>query len=445
MKAVILCGGSGKRLWPLSRTTFPKQFIKFDNRVSLFQQTLLRLAPIVSGFIIAAHHAYRGLIDEQTGELPADVRSVPVTLLLEPVSRNTAAPIALAASLAEPEETLLVTPSDHFIGDDTVFRADCDRARRLAENGALVVFGISPRYPETGFGYIETRDSRVTGFKEKPDLPLAETYAADGRHYWNCGIFCFTRNVFESELQAHAPDLDAALSPLRDSLSPTHAVILPEKKFGALPAVSIDFALFEKTRNLALVPAGFDWSDIGSFDSLADIQSGGAPSFIPGGPVYSLGGGKNLVLNQAQLVALIDVDKLIVVNTQDALLICRRGSSQKIKEFVDTHAERLTRQIESGPVRAEPWGVCLVLGDTAAFTLSRFTVRAGARLDDRPPPGKSGFLIGESGEASVYLDGAEARLRTRESLPLIPDKPYAIENNTGKPITLLQLVMGTKP
>ncbi|HEX8193525.1 MAG TPA: sugar phosphate nucleotidyltransferase [Allosphingosinicella sp.] len=323
---VILSGGSGTRLWPLSRADRLKQFLTLSGEHSLIQQTALRVADPA---LFAAPMVVAGAA--QGPEIEAQLAAAGVAharLVLEPAARNTAPAIALAAFAAAPDDLLLVLPSDHFIADPVGFCAHVAAARPAAEEGWLVTFGMTPDRPETGYGYIRPGDpiggglSRVEAFVEKPDRAAAEAWLAAGSHLWNSGIFLFRASAFLDALAAHAPDIHAAAS-AGDAVS-----------FAAAPKLSIDVAVMEKHGRVAVRPAAFGWSDVGSWESLHAILPHDAAGNAVAGDVVTLDVSNCLIRSDGPVIAAIGVSDLVIVATERAILIVPRDQSQRAQEAI---------------------------------------------------------------------------------------------------------------
>ena len=361
---VILAGGSGTRLWPASRRDFPKQFLNFGGELSLFQQTLKRALylRVTGSILVVSHHSQVEEISRQSSQIledkearPADVP--PVLLLAEPEGKNTAPAIAFACSvisrMAGEKSSLLVLAADHLIEPLSAFKADVEKAALLAEAGYLVTFGIPSERPETGYGYLERGGKLFTGFlvrrfKEKPDQAAAQQFLSQGGHFWNSGMFVFKAGPFFEELMACSPEIAA---PFLKGFKGTGQIAVDRGKgiqvysteaplpavYREIPAVSVDFALMEKSSKCAMVEATFGWSDVGSWDEAARLF-GGAEHSGKGdkggkGRVFSIESRDNYVLTDIP-VALAGVSDLIVVVKNGTLLICRRGESQLVKEVV---------------------------------------------------------------------------------------------------------------
>ena len=268
MTNIILCGGSGTRLWPLSRTLMPKQFVKLFKDESLFQKTVERNQQTCNTqFIVSNAEQYFLAIDqiEEHNQDHSKTNIKNTKFLLEPVGRNTAPAIALACLVLDPEEIILVTPSDHLIKDETAYLEAVRKAKVLAKNNNLVTFGITPQYPETGFGYIEAKGEDVLSFKEKPDAVTAQAYLDAGNYYWNSGMFCFKAGIFLEELQKHSPAIYEASKAAFENKPPitNHQLRITHEFMSAIPEESIDYAVMEKSNKVKVIPSNIDWSDLG--------------------------------------------------------------------------------------------------------------------------------------------------------------------------------------
>lgn len=344
---IILCGGAGTRLWPLSRKALPKQFAALLPGGSLFQGAVRRALALGSRVMVAANEGQSSIAAEQLAAL--GVREY--GSMVEPVGRNTAPAIALACMALEPGEVVLVAPSDHLIRGLPEYLAAAARGTELAMQGRIVTFGIAPAYAETGYGYIEADGEAVRSFKEKPDAETAARYAASGRYYWNSGMFCFAAGTFLSELERHAPEVYAACKAAYER-APEKAPLRPAAEdMAAIPSISVDYAVMEKSDRVSCVPcpAAMGWSDLGSYDALygelrprsGDNASVEGQSSATGGspePVLVASNG-NLVYSSGRRVVLVGVEDLVVVDTPDALLVAKRGDTQRVKDAVEALKE----------------------------------------------------------------------------------------------------------
>ncbi len=336
---VILSGGSGTRLWPLSRTGRPKQLLSLTDTETMLQLTARRANDPVrfGGPVVVANAAHADEIDRQLNEIGAR----PEVLILEPVARNTAPAIALAALALAPDTLMLVMPSDHVIADVDAFRDAIDAALPLANDGWLVTFGIAPQAPDTGYGYIRTGEPltdgvlRVDRFVEKPDRATAEGYLAEGRYFWNGGIFLFRADAYLAALQAHAPGIVDASRASFDAGRREGARLYPDAvAFGASPSDSIEYAVMEKAVRVAVAPVDMGWSDVGSWDALHDLAEKDSAGNSKSGEIVAIDTKDCLFRSSGPLVAAVGVSDLIVIATGDAVLIMPRGSSQEVKRAI---------------------------------------------------------------------------------------------------------------
>ncbi|WP_184071718.1 mannose-1-phosphate guanylyltransferase/mannose-6-phosphate isomerase [Sphingosinicella soli] len=337
---VILSGGAGTRLWPLSRSASPKQLLRLLGAETLIQSTARRAGP-ESGFaapLIVAGEAHLAQIEAQLAEIGVSPRAI----VLEPAGRNTAPAVALAALMLAEDELMLVMPSDHIINDVEAFRAAIARAQPLAADGWLVTFGITPDRPETGYGYIETAErvaegvQRVARFVEKPPIETARAYLETGRFYWNAGIFLLRAGSFLAELRRHAPGIEAAARQSVANAAADGTTLRPDRAhFLASPSDSIDYAVMEKADRVAVVPVEMGWSDVGAFDTLLKWLPHDENGNATGGDVIALDTTNCLIRSEGPLVAAIGVSNLTIIATGDAILVVSNDRSQDVKRIVD--------------------------------------------------------------------------------------------------------------
>ncbi|QHD69753.1 mannose-1-phosphate guanylyltransferase/mannose-6-phosphate isomerase [Sphingobium yanoikuyae] len=350
---VILSGGSGTRLWPVSRPERPKQLLSLTADETMLQLTAVRTQGFdgasVGHPILVSNAAHADIIDEQLQQSGI----VDYQVILEPIGRNTAPAIALAALEAKSDDALLVMPSDHVIADLPAFHAAIARALPLVAQGWLVTFGITPDEPETGYGYIQTGElcgdgvHEVLRFVEKPDIANAQRMLAQGNHVWNAGIFLFRADAYLAAMQKHQPNMLAAVHTSMEQAKRDGAHIFPDAMaFHACPSDSIDYAIMEQEKRVACVPVSMGWSDVGSWDSLHAVSSRSADENAVRGDALLLGARNCLVHSDGPRVTLVDVDDLIVVVSQGDVMILKRGESQKVRKVTDAlkalAADRLT-------------------------------------------------------------------------------------------------------
>ena len=335
MVNLILCGGSGTRLWPLSRAKTPKQFQPLFDGKSLFEETVERNRGLADRIMLASNAEQTALASRQMAGLGLRLDDG----VIEPVGRNTAPAIALALLVLPADELVLVTPSDHRITALDAYAEAVARAAELARSGALVTFGIRPSYPETGYGYIESDGETVRTFKEKPDSATAEAYLRSGRYLWNSGMFLFRASAFLDELAEHAPDMLAACKRARNRAPAARPLAPSREDMLAIPSVSIDYAVMEKSDNVKVVACDLGWTDLGSFDALYDEAVGADGNAVLARGAQVLDSARCLVVGGRRAIVLAGVEDLVVVDTDDALLVMRRGESQKVREVVQAIKE----------------------------------------------------------------------------------------------------------
>ena len=450
MTNIILCGGNGTRLWPISRTLMPKQFVKLFGDYSLFQLTVNRNKSFCSRQLIVSNAEQYFLAVDQLDELKSDNND----FLLEPVGRNTAPAIALACLSLDPEAVVLVSPSDHLIKDQKNYRQVIKRAQELAIKGHLVTFGIKPEYAETGYGYIEANGEDVRAFHEKPNSSTAEKYLQSGNYYWNSGMFCFKAGVFLEELAIHSPVIyEASLNAFSKKM-PTidNRLRITHDCMSAIPEDSIDYAVMEKSKKVKVIESDIKWSDLGSFDALyKELEHDGeANALLCTGNMehkeYSMepiaaNAKNNLILSEKQVVA-VDVEELIVIDTADALLISKRGSSQKVKEVVKTLKERNSELPNIHVTVHRPWGTYTILDESNGYKVKRIIVKPGKRLSLQKHYHRSEHWIVVSGTAVVTRAEDEYMVRANESTYIPMGEVHRLENIGKIPLVMIEAQVG---
>jgi len=438
MTNIILCGGSGTRLWPISRTLMPKQFVKlFDNK-SLFQLTVERNETLCKKQFIVSNAEQYFLAVDQLEEIDSKENQ----FLLEPIGRNTAPAIALACFALEPEEIVLVSSSDHLIKNENAYKKVLTKAKDLASLDNLVTFGIAAEYPETGYGYIEANGEDVKAFHEKPDSETAQQYIDAGNFYWNSGIFCFKAGVFLEELNKYSPKIYQSSKKAFEHANNSNILRISHEDMQSIPEDSIDYAVMEKSSKVKVVSANIDWSDLGSFDALAEEFPKDTLGNSINNNLIAINSKNNFVYGEKRLISLVGIDDLIVVDTPDALLISKKGDSQKIKDIVkelkgrdsDLHHIHLTAH--------RPWGTYTVLEDEEQYKVKRIIVRPGKRLSLQKHFHRSEHWIVVSGTATVTV-GEETRLiRPNESTYIKMGELHRLENEGKIDVVLIEAQVG---
>ncbi|MDD2686244.1 MAG: mannose-1-phosphate guanylyltransferase/mannose-6-phosphate isomerase [Gallionella sp.] len=452
---VILCGGAGSRLWPVSRELHPKPFIRLQDGQSLLQKAWLRgavLPQVAEVMTVTNRELFFKIKDEyrEVAAIPAD-HALPNRYLLEPFGRNTAPAIAAAAlqiAAAHGEDAcLLVLAADHLIADQNAFAQAVDTAMGLAEQGKLVTFGIRPDQPETGYGYIEADGNRVKRFVEKPPLDKAIEYVASGNYLWNSGMFCFTAGTVLREMQQHCPQILAAIGDCitgsqkatGDGVSQTE---LDPVLFKQVPDDSVDYALMEKSANVAVVPCDIGWSDIGSWPALGDLTAADAEGNRIEGEAILHGVNNCYIQSPHRLVGAVGVENLIIIDTPDALLVASRDQAQDVKHLyarlkaAGHEAHRLHRTVH------RPWGTYTVLEEGPHFKIKRIVVNPNASLSLQMHHHRSEHWIVVSGMARVVNGQQELFVQTNESTYIPAGHKHRLANPGMLPLVMIEVQSG---
>ncbi|MDQ2078052.1 mannose-1-phosphate guanylyltransferase/mannose-6-phosphate isomerase [Marinimicrobium sp. ABcell2] len=448
---VILAGGSGTRLWPLSRQHYPKQLLKLFGDRTMLQQTLLRLEglPDLGDPVVVCNEEHRFMVAEQLQEIGQSKAAI----LLEPLARNTAPALALAAVKAQTmaeNPTLLVLAADHVINDVPLFHQAVATAVSAAEAGHLVTFGVEPTRPETGYGYIKTQHDKgaqsyfpVQQFAEKPDLATAQSYLAQGGYYWNSGMFVFQAEGFLAELESYSPDvLAAAQKSYQEAVSDLDFVRVDRDAFAAAPNISIDYAVMENSEKVVCVPFTAGWSDVGcwqSFWELSDKDEQGN-SFV--GDSIDVGSTDTLVFSQDKLVATIGVNNLMVINTPDAVLVADKSAAQEVKAVIaKIQQQNRTEHLQHREIY-RPWGCYDSVDEGTRYQVKRITVKPGARLSLQMHYHRAEHWIVVRGTAEVQK-GDETLLLSENESTFIPVGMRHRLSNPGKiPLELIEVQSG---
>ncbi len=451
LQPVLLSGGSGTRLWPLSREAYPKQFLALVGEDTMLQATWRRVAELADmAPIVVAGEDHRFLVAEQLRQIGAPTPDI----VLEPLGRNTAPAIAAAAMQAMQsgeDPLLLVLPSDHVVRDEVAFRAAVCRAMPDAETGALVTFGIVPDAPETGFGYIEADKAsvdqvdgvhHVLRFVEKPDAVTAQVYVDAGSYYWNSGMFLFRASRYLEELQRFRPDIVASVRAAFDAAQRDGDFIrLDKDAFAACPPDSIDYAVMEKTDKASVLPVDIGWNDVGSWSALWDVSEQDADGNARHGDVIAIDS-RNSYAYARRLVALVGVDDLVVVETDDAVLVAHKDKVQQVKEVV---AQLKAQQRSQAALHREvhrPWGSydSIDIGD--GFQVKRIKVKPGARLSLQSHTQRAEHWIVVRGSARVTRDNDVFELNANQSTYIPIGAKHRLENPGSVILELIEVQSG---
>ena len=455
MTNIILCGGNGTRLWPISRTLMPKQFVKLFDDKSLFQLTVERNSKVCdSQFIVSNAEQYFLAVDQLE-----ELNKTNNRYLLEPIGRNTAPAIALACMALDKDEIVLVTPSDHLIKDEKEYAKVLARAEELASDNHLVTFGITPSFAETGFGYIQAKPENdeclilnVECFKEKPDLELAEQYIEENsklsiqnlplKWYWNSGMFMFKAGVFLEELKKYSPEIYETCKIAIDNKKIENSTLrIQHSDMAAIPEDSIDYAVMEKSDKVKVIPSDIAWSDVGSFDALYEELPKDENGNTLNDKHISVDSKNNLIYAKDRYIATVDMEDCIIVDTGDALLVSKKGSSQKVKQVV-AQIRKTTELHNIHLTGHRPWGTYTILEDSPGYKIKRIEVKPGKRLSLQKHYHRNEHWIVVSGTATVTVGSDTRLIRPNESTYIKMGEVHRLENQGKIPVVLIEAQVG---
>jgi len=425
MKALILAGGKGTRLWPLSRSHFPKQFLQLGKEHSLLEQTVQRTLQLVKkeDLFILTNQEY---FHEVQSILPEG------NILVEPSQKNTAPAIAWALRFLkenhalQPTDVICVLPADHFIAPQEAFHSYLLQAKEIAlSHNHLVTLGIRPLRAETGYGYIKASGNRVEAFFEKPTSHVAEEYFQNGQFFWNAGIFVFKAGVMEQELEKHAPDIFNGL-----------------KHFSKLPSLSIDKAVLEKSDCLSMVPIELNWSDMGSWDNVYETLEKDENQNVTQGDVQAIDTTNSLIFAEKRLVSTVGLDQMLVIETADAVLVARREDSQKVKELVEALQKKGRKEVDEHVTSQRPWGSFTVLEEAPRYKIKKIQVNPLEQLSLQLHYHRSEHWVVVSGTAKVTIGEDVKIVHEGESIFVPKSSRHRVENPGKVPLEIIEVQVG---
>ncbi len=452
IQPVVMSGGSGTRLWPVSRAQYPKQLLSLMSSQSMFQETVLRVSDSGTCLppIVICNNDHRFAIAEQLH----DINIVPAVQILEPLGRNTAPAAAIAALLAQreaPESPLLILPADHYIRDEEAFRSALERGCAQAEAGHLVTFGIRPAGPETGYGYIRQGEKlgqddvyRVAQFTEKPDLQTAKSYLEEGGYHWNSGMFMFRPDRLLEEMRHTCPDIvEMCKCALDQSTRDLDFLRLDEKAFSQVQSDSIDYAVMEHTQDAVVIPVDIGWSDIGSWSSLWTVSEKDDRGNYSSGDVISHETTDSFIRSESRLVATLGVHDLVIIESSDVVMVADRHRTEDVKALVESlHAAERDEHILHKHVH-RPWGFYEGIQNGESHQVKHICVKPGAKLSLQKHFKRAEHWVVVKGLARVTINDEVKILRENESAYIPVEAVHRLENAGDEPLSIIEVQTGS--
>lgn len=437
MFGVILAGGSGSRLWPLSRELYPKQLLNLYAEKSLLQSTFERLNRFIpaQNIISVSNTKHHSNVKMQLGSLSENS-----VILSEPISKNTAPAIALSVKYIiennNQDETVLVVPSDLLIENNEKFEQTIREAQKYVDEGFIVTFGIKPEYPEIGFGYICCQNGKVTEFSEKPDFQTAQKYLQSSDYYWNSGIFMFKASVMIEEFERYCPEIASIIKNINCSNS------ISFTEFEKMPCISIDYAVMEKSKKIAMVELQSDWKDLGSWKSIYEVSPKDANNNVFVGHVLDKGSKNSFVYSSSKLVATIGLEDTVIVETEDAILACKKDKTQEVKQVYETLKAQHdgTQKVHKTVYR--PWGFYTVIAEGQGFQTKIIHVNVGQKLSVQSHNYRSEHWVVLSGMAKVVLEGKDHILSPGHSIDIPVKAIHSLQNPFEQDLEIIEIQKG---
>lgn len=450
---IIMAGGTGSRLWPMSRELYPKQFLRLYGENSMLQETISRLTGLeVNDPMVICNEEHRFLVAEQLRQIGRLSRNI----ILEPVGRNTAPAIALAALQATKngdDPLMLVLAADHIINNHCVFHEAIRVAERYTQADHLVTFGIVPNVPETGYGYIQRGEAvdaaddapyRVARFVEKPDRECAEAYLASGDYYWNSGMFMFRAGKYLSELAKFRPDmLEACRRAVEAADYSSDFVTIPHDIFCECPDESVDYAVMENTSDAVVVGLDADWNDVGSWSALWDVSPKDEQGNVLTGDAWVHNSQNCYINSDEKLVAAVGVDNLVIVSTKDAVLVMNKDRAQDVKKAVEFLKQNQRSEYKRHREIYRPWGRSDVVVQTPRFNVNRITVKPGGALSLQMHHHRAEHWVILSGTGQITINGKQFLLTENQSTFIPVGAEHSLENPGKIPLEVLEIQSGS--
>ncbi|HEX9389995.1 MAG TPA: mannose-1-phosphate guanylyltransferase/mannose-6-phosphate isomerase [Usitatibacteraceae bacterium] len=447
----ILCGGAGSRLWPVSRETHPKPFMRLADGQSLLQKAFIRGAAIPGATEVLTVTNRELFFKTQDEYRDVNAGKMPTSFILEPFGRNTAAAIAAAAlqvrKVHGDDAVLLVLAADHLIADQPAFAAAVAKAIELAQGGNLVTFGIQPDAPETGFGYIQADGNRVLRFVEKPSFEVAQSYVASGDYLWNAGMFCFTAGSILRELGQFSAEVVSATAACMEKSSVAEStgfaqIELHADTFAKVPDISIDYAVMEKSKNVAVVPCDIGWSDIGSWSAVSELSAADANGNRVEGDAMLHDSSNCYIQSSGRMVGTVGVNNLMIIDTPDALLVADRNRVQDVKHIYAALKAKGHDSYKLHRTVHRPWGTYTVLEEGDGFKMKRIEVKPGAQLSLQMHHHRSEHWIVVRGMAKVVNGDTDFLLNTNESTYIPAGHKHRLENPGVIDLVMIEVQSG---
>lgn len=442
MKCVVLAGGAGLRLWPLSRNQYPKQFLKLEGENSLFVNTINRNKSILNDFMIITNDSYRFIAEKEISK----IKDINYEFVYETIGKNTAPAIAISAMLSDPEEIIFVVASDAYIQDVDKYKEAVREAERLAYEGSIVTFGINPSFANTEYGYIKFNGNSVIEFKEKPDSITAKKYYDSGEYLWNSGMFMFKSRVLLEELKKYRKDIFDACNRIYEIIKDKKNPTLPKDFMENVPSESIDYAVMEKSSLVKVVPAYFKWNDVGSLEAVSDIieKYDGSNTFK----------GSNLIVNNCENTSIINETKnklvvvnglkdIVIANTNNAVYISKKGVSPQIKNIINDNLDVYGEYFNENILNYRPWGYYEILENAKFYKVKSIVVYPGKRLSLQKHQYRSEHWVIVKGIANVTIGDVIKEYRINESVYIPIGEVHRLENKSEEILEIIEIATGS--